>query len=44
MTQPHDKKILQDIAGAWEKIAAIRENDLIDAKDSNNGWLIFLEH
>ena len=36
MTQPQDKKILEEIAGAWEKIAALRERDLIDAKDSNS--------
>jgi hypothetical protein len=34
MTQPQDKKILEDLAKAWEKIAALREQDLIDAKDS----------
>jgi hypothetical protein len=32
MTQPQDKKILEEIAEAWEKIAALRERDLIDAK------------
>ena len=35
MTQPQDKKILEELAKAWEKIAALREQDLIDAKDSN---------
>jgi hypothetical protein len=34
MTQPQDKKILEELAQAWEKIAALRERDLIDAKDS----------
>jgi hypothetical protein len=36
MTQPQDKKILEELAQAWEKIAALRERDLIDAKDSNS--------
>ena len=36
MAQPQDKKILEEIAGAWEKIAALRERDLIDAKNSNS--------
>jgi hypothetical protein len=35
MTQPQDKKILEELAKAWEKVAALRERDLIDAKDSN---------
>jgi hypothetical protein len=35
MTQPHDKKILEELARAWEKIAAIREHDIIDAKDND---------
>jgi hypothetical protein len=35
MTQPKDKKLLEEIAIAWEKIAALRERDVIDAKDSN---------
>jgi hypothetical protein len=35
MTQPQDKKILEELAKAWEKVAALREQDLIDAKDSN---------
>jgi hypothetical protein len=32
MTRPQDKKILEELAEAWEKIAALRERDLIDAK------------
>jgi hypothetical protein len=36
MTQPQDKKILEELAQAWEKIAALRERDLIDAKDNNS--------
>ena len=36
MTQPQDKKMLEELATAWEKIAAMRENDLIEAKDSNH--------
>jgi hypothetical protein len=35
VTQPQDKKILEELAKAWEKVAALREQDLIDAKDSN---------
>ena len=35
MTQPQDRKILEELARAWEKVAALREQDLIDAKDSN---------
>jgi hypothetical protein len=35
MTQPQDKKILEELAKAWEKVAALREQDLIDAKESN---------
>ena len=35
MTQQQDKKILEELAKAWEKVAALREQDLIDAKDSN---------
>ena len=35
MTLPQDKKILEELAKAWEKVAALREQDLIDAKDSN---------
>ena len=33
MAQPQDKKILEELAQAWEKIAALRERDLIDAKE-----------
>jgi hypothetical protein len=36
VTQPQDKKILEELAQAWERIAALREHDLIDAKDSNS--------
>jgi hypothetical protein len=35
MTQPDDKIILEEMAGAWEKMAALRQHDLIDAKNSN---------
>jgi hypothetical protein len=35
MAEPKDKKILEEIARAWEKIAAIHENDLIDAEDND---------
>jgi len=34
VTQPQDKKTLEELAQAWERIAALREQDLIDAKDS----------
>jgi hypothetical protein len=34
-TISYDKKILEELANAWEKIAALRERDIIDAKDSN---------
>jgi hypothetical protein len=37
MTQPKDKKIFEELAEGWEKIAALRVQDLIDAKDSNPG-------
>jgi hypothetical protein len=35
VAQPQDKKLLEELAEAWEKIAVLRERDLIDAKDSN---------
>jgi hypothetical protein len=35
MTQPDDKRVLEEIAKAWEKIAALRQRDLIDAKNGN---------
>jgi hypothetical protein len=35
VTQPGDKKILEELAKAWERIAALREQDLIEAKDHN---------
>ena len=35
MTQRRDKKILEELAKAWEKIAALRERDLIEAIDRN---------
>jgi hypothetical protein len=35
VTQPGDKKILEELANAWEKIAALQEQDLIEAKDHN---------
>ena len=31
MTQPKDKAILEEIAKAWEKVAALRERDLHEA-------------
>jgi hypothetical protein len=34
MTCPEERKILTDIAHQWEKLAALREHDLIDAADS----------
>ena len=34
-TRPADKKIFEELASAWERIAALREQDLIDAKDRN---------
>jgi hypothetical protein len=34
-TQRGDKKILEELAKAWEKIAALREQDLIETKDRN---------
>jgi hypothetical protein len=34
MAQPRDKKILEELAEAWEKIAALREQDVVDAKDT----------
>ena len=33
MTRPNERKILEDIADQWEKLAALREHDLIDADD-----------
>jgi hypothetical protein len=35
VTQRRDKKILEELAKAWEKIAALREQDLIEAKNRN---------
>jgi hypothetical protein len=35
MTEPKDKKILEELARAWEKIAAIRQHDIIDAKEND---------
>jgi hypothetical protein len=35
VAEPQDKKILEELARAWEKIAAMREHDLIDAKDND---------
>jgi hypothetical protein len=34
MAQPQDKKILEELADKWERVAALREQDLIEAKDS----------
>ena len=36
MTQPQDKKILEELAEVWEKVAALRERNLIDAKTANS--------
>jgi hypothetical protein len=33
--QPDDKRILEEMAEAWEKMAALRQQDLLDAKNSN---------
>jgi hypothetical protein len=38
LAQPQDKKLLEELAEAWEKIAVLRKRDLIDAKDSNRAW------
>jgi hypothetical protein len=35
MTQQDDKRALEELAQAWEKIAILRQRDLLDAKDSN---------
>ena len=35
MTRAGDKKIFEELANAWERIAALREQDLIEAKDRN---------
>jgi hypothetical protein len=35
MTRRSDKKIFEELANAWERIAALREQDLIEAKDRN---------
>jgi hypothetical protein len=32
MTRPEDKMMLEQLAEAWEKVAALRQRDLIDAK------------
>jgi hypothetical protein len=32
MTAPQDKKILEELAEAWEKIAALRERDFPDGQ------------
>jgi hypothetical protein len=33
MARPNEREILEDIADQWEKLAALREHDLIDADD-----------
>jgi hypothetical protein len=44
VTQRGDKKILEELAKAWEKIAALREQDLIEAKNRNRaGFLVPLD-
>jgi hypothetical protein len=35
MTQPDDKRLLEGLAQAWEKVAALRQQDLVDAKNSD---------
>ena len=35
MAQPDDKTILEKIAAAWDKIAALREQDLEHAKEKS---------
>jgi hypothetical protein len=35
MTHPGDKKIFEELANVWERIAALREQDLIEVKDRN---------
>jgi hypothetical protein len=35
VTQRQDKKILEELAEAWEKVAALRERDLFSAKTAN---------
>jgi hypothetical protein len=32
-TRPNERKILEDISDQWEKLAALREHDLIDPDD-----------
>jgi hypothetical protein len=34
MTRTEDREILTDIAYQWEKLAALRQHDLIDVADS----------
>ena len=36
VTQPQDRKILEELAEAWEKVAALRERDLINSKTANS--------
>ena len=36
VTQPQDRKILEELAETWEKVAALRERDLINAKTANS--------
>ena len=36
VTQPQDKTIFEELAEAWEKVAALRERDLIKAKTANS--------
>jgi hypothetical protein len=33
MTRPEDKKALEEIAEAWEKVAVLRAQDLVAAVD-----------
>jgi Skp family chaperone for outer membrane proteins len=33
MTRPEEKKILEEIADAWERAAALREHDLVKTNE-----------
>jgi hypothetical protein len=35
ITRSDDKRVLEELAQAWEKIAMLRQQDLLDAKNSN---------
>jgi hypothetical protein len=40
VTQRGDQKILEELAKAWEKIAALREQDLIESKNRNRAGFL----